>query len=106
MGKTIDINGVNFTIYKPRKYQPKREAFESSDGMDLYNFYERPSDTKQAIWHFWDMWARDTKDVLTFGVCSANCFRFGISGTLIYDGVLYGINITQSKNELVFIEVV
>lgn len=99
----VTINGETFRIYKPRKYQAQKQYFEKYDGMDLYNYYERPSETKQAIWHSWDMWARDTAEVLTFGICSANGFRFSIAGTLIWDGALYGINITASKNELVFI---
>ena len=104
MAKYIEIGGETFKVYHPRKYQAKREYFEKFDGRGLYNYYERPSNTKIAIWHSWDMWARDNAEVLTFGVCSANGYRFNIAGTLIYDGVLYGINITSTKNELVFIE--
>lgn len=100
----VTINGETFRIYKPRKYQAQKQYFEKYDGMDLYNYYERPSETKQAIWHSWDMWARDTAEVLTFGICSANGYRFNIAGTIVWNGVLYGINITATKNELVFIE--
>ncbi len=100
----VTINGETFRIYKPRKRQPHKEYFEQFNGKNLWRYYERPSTTKQSIWESWEKWARDTAEVVTFGVSSANSWTFSIAGTLVWDGVLYGINITSAKNELVFIE--
>lgn len=97
--KTININGENFQLIKPRnKINPFSGWF--CDEQAIYMAYERPSIYKVAIWNEWLKWSRETDGVTAFEITSHNCYMFTIGGEYTDEnGQEYVFYITPSSNK-------
>ena len=96
--RKIEINDVTFELTIPRHHvDPNYSRFGCE--CDIYDFYDRPSRFKVAIWEDWLNWARDTDNVVTFYISGANGFQFTISGCVqTPDGKMYNLYITRDHN--------
>lgn len=95
--RKIEINGVTFELTIPRE-SINANISRFGREADIYDFYDRPSHYKVAIWEDWLNWARDTDNVFTFYISSANGFQFTISGAVHYNGHTYNLYITRDHN--------
>ena len=102
--KTMTINGIEFEVIRPRKYDPRAavEAVKDCAGRDLSYYYAKPSACKNTLYHFWSCWAARAENVSHFGVCSANNFQFSNSALLHNDAgdVIGVITITRAHNRV------
>lgn len=100
MSKYMDINGERFQVIKPRNHKP---ALANPYFMrDLWDCYERPSGTKEAIYNEWYDWYKTDDRLSEFGVTSYNTFSFTL-GCVFDDpetGVAGYISITPAHNRL------
>ena len=103
--ETITINGIEF-IYDTKG--GKKPEFTRWDYSTIYTAYNKPSETKIAIWESWKRWLheivvktgwQDQDNVMW--VDSRNGFIFTISGYIVNPDTyeLLGIHITPTKNE-------
>lgn len=101
MKKTININGVDFEVLKPRNsVKPFKGNFGAPD--EIYQCYDRPSRYKVGIWEDWYNWALATDGVRRFEITSYNCMQFTIRG--LYEdenGDLYNLVITKMHNKAI-----
>lgn len=99
--KTLTINGVDFQLINPRKYEVKPFTGWFCDENAIFNCYERPSLSKIRIWNDWLKWARDTEGVFGFEILSYNCMQFTIGGGYKDEkGKEYVIYITKAHNRI------
>ena len=101
--KTMTINGVEFEVIHPKKYDPRAavEAVKDCAGRDLSYYYGRHSDRKQRIFDEWREWYATAGNVFYFGICSANTCQFSISALLTDStGVIGVITITRDHNRV------
>ena len=98
MGKTIQLNNVDFELGKSIKGVP------AIDHRSIWDCYGRPSNTKVSIYEDWRNWFVRDCDTYNFGICSRNCNFFSIEGVIDVDGVLYYLYITRSHNRAYPIE--
>lgn len=98
--KTMTINGIEFEVIHPRKYDPRAdvEAVKDCAGRDPAYYYDRPSTCKQEIFNDWLDWYADAENVSHFGICSASTNAFSISALLHDDAgdVIGVITITKA----------
>lgn len=101
--KTMTINGIEFEVIRPRKYDPRAavEAVKDCAGRDLSYYYDRPSIYKQDVYEEWSEWYATAENVFYFGICSANTCQFSISALLTDStGVIGVITITRDHNRV------
>ena len=97
--KTMTINGIEFEVIHPRKYDARAavEAVKDCAGRTLDYYYGRCSECKRSVYAGWREWYADAPNVTHFGVCSANTNTFSISALLHDDsGEVVGV-ITITK---------
>ena len=88
--KTMIINGEEFEVIKPRKYNPVPHEFTPRDCTDIFQAYATPSDSKVFIFQHWLNWApfkwctNESVYVSHFCITSHNCQMFCI-GFNIYN---------------------
>lgn len=105
--KTLNINGVNFEVKKPRKNKLslKRtiETLERYDGRTIFECYDNPSSYKEDIYFNWVHWSL-YDNISYFGVSGYNCMAFSLQG-LYFDGTnYYLLSITKCNNTATLIE--
>ena len=102
--KTMTINGIEFEVIRPRKYNPRAavEAVKDCAGRGLSYYYDRPSVWKQDVFEEWREWYTGAENISHFGVCSANAQQFSISALLHDDAgdVIGVITITKAHNRI------
>lgn len=94
---TVEINGVRFILDKknPIPYAHNLYGYD-----DIYDAYERPSQTKIAIWNEWEDWFLSNNGHCV--VSSKNCNFFTVQG-FVRDSEtnkLYFASITYANNYL------
>ena len=104
MTKYMEINGMDFEVIKPRKWNVKAaiERLAREPRKDLYSHYERPSAKKVGIWNKWLDWALESP-VNALTVSSASPFQFTINGILYNpetDEDIGLLHITKAHNRL------
>ena len=100
--RTITIGNIDFelTVLRKRVATPITGRLGSRD--DIFQWYNRPSDTKISKWHDWLDWAYTTVGVVVFEICSANGYQFAIHGYYIDDdGKCYNLYITRDHNRAI-----
>lgn len=85
MTKTMTVNGVTFEINKC-SISRTLSTWDLMDGCEwdsIKSVYNRPSDTKVAIWHDWCRWCNEILDNgghCSIHISSYTCNFFTISG--------------------------
>lgn len=94
---TVELNGVTFELDKkyPIPYETSLRGYTN-----IYNAYNRPSDTKVSIWEGWLLWFHENGG--TCVVSSKNCNFFTIEGFVTDNetGKRYFAYITHANNRL------
>ena len=69
---------------------------------DLWDCYDRPSDTKVSIWKSWCNWFYNNLDCINVGVCSYNCTMFTIEAVAYVEELddYYYFYITKTRQEI------
>ena len=101
--KTMTINGIEFEVIHPKKYDPRAaiEAVKDCAHRELSYYYDKPSVWKQDVFEEWREWYATAENVFYFGICSANCQTFSISALLTNGvGVIGIIRITRDHNRV------
>lgn len=98
---TVEINDVPFTLDKksPIPYETSLNGYHN-----IYDAYNRPSDTKVAIWEEWFLWFHGNDG--TCVVSSKNSAFFTIEGYVTdkESGKRYFAYITHANNRLYAVE--
>lgn len=108
--KTIEINGIDFEVKRPRKNKLELETVlrwvDRYAGRTIYDCYDRPSHAKQSIYDSWLNWyTEDTQDrVDYFGVSGYNCMSFSLQAIYYGDYGIYLLSITKAHNTATLIE--
>lgn len=71
----------------------------SGKGRNLYECYDRPSNTKREIFNDWWAWSK-RNNVKDFGIYTYNGFMFTLTGRIEIEGQEYAIYITKTRQEL------
>lgn len=103
MTKTMTIGGERFEVIRPRKFEPDAYHRDYRGRRTLLDYYDRPSDIKQAIWQEWLDWERDNPEVYDMRVTSASGFAFTIGAYYVdtETGEIIGyFKITKDHNRL------
>lgn len=105
--KTIDICGTRFEVIKPRK--PITDCTEKTRFRGLEYYYDKPSQTKVAIYNDWYDWKKEVDRtefgfVENFGVSSANSHQFSISFRMVWMNHIYLALITRDHNRLYLLQ--
>lgn len=109
--KTVTIFNRTFELVESKKYPITVDTVNNYMsrylGKNLLNFYNKPSDTKCAIYNDWRQWASKSRldnnyddSVEYMQVASANCMTFTIDA-LVFDKhgfIKYMLHITKSHN--------
>lgn len=90
----ITINGETFSI--EGKTTSRYNVSCANYIENIFDHYDRPSQTKIAIWRDWCDWACECGARLD--IASHNCFRFTIKGYIEYNGKFYNLYITDQHN--------
>ena len=78
--KLLEIHGKNFELIRPKQLSDyDKVAFHSRP--DLFDYYEKPSQTKIAIWEDWIEWFCNTRGISNYYISSANCMQFTITAS-------------------------
>ena len=97
MKKTILINGETFTVKKAITGNETTRNYIQYN--NIYEAYERPSNTKVEIWEYWFKTLLQA-DAWRIGVSSKNHNMFTISFMIEIDCVTYLGYITKTRQEL------
>lgn len=94
---TVEINNEVFILDKhnPIPYETNLRGYTN-----IYDAYNRPSDTKVGIWESWLLWFHENDGTLVIAL--KNCNFFTIEGYVTdkETGKRYFANITYAKNRL------
>ena len=112
--RTIDINGFEFELIKPRKY---KRYFEDVNRMinnytsrDIWDCYSRPSYIKEHIFRVWKNWEYSSNGenskyaISNIEVSSYNSMQFTLSGIAWSkedDGKIYILAISRDHNRAI-----
>lgn len=102
MDKTITINGVDFKVVRPTTKEGISiiNDVRYSDHKDLYDIYDRPSETKRDIWRGWCEWLKGVSDT-NIWCLRGSSHAFSIAGNIELDGVKGYLYITKSYNKVI-----
>ena len=92
MKKQLNIHGINFELEHSINCVPRIST------RNLDECYERPSDTKKAIWNEWVHWFVYDCETTYFGVASYSSNFFSIEGVIEFEGKSYYLRITKAHN--------
>lgn len=102
MKKTMTINGVDFEVLKPFKQGAEKIVYYSN--RTLTDCYERPSQAKRSIYHWWEEWYYSLPiididiNATSFGVHSFNSMMFTLTFPITINGKQYHCYITPKHN--------
>lgn len=105
----VCINGKYFEYFPNKPVSVNYNRVERPCFNDIYSWYGRPSVYKARIWADWHDWfysviyqskCSNRFDDFSFGICSANCMQFSITGRIINPetGECIAIHITKDHN--------
>ena len=96
-GDRLTLDGITFEVCKPCTTKDKVIYTR-----DIYECYERPSQTKIAIWNEWCRYFIDKRNCFRFGVASYNSMQFTIEAIMWVEelGCDCYLSITKTRNWL------
>ena len=102
--KYTNINGIDFETHKSKRTKEMIDwHMKNYLNRDLYDHYEKPSNSKLEIYKNWLDWYLSTDYVLAFEVTSANIFGFTLGCVLVEPKtikIIGYIRITKEHNYL------
>lgn len=85
MSKYISIDGEYFEVIKPRRHEVEIQHRGQWGYVNIWQAYEKPSDTKVAIWEYWyNFFGDETHRFCNPFISSRNCFSFTVTFN-VYD---------------------
>ena len=102
MSKFIDINGKTFELINTKKEVDLRHH-DYLGRRTLFDFYDKPSEAKQAIWDEWLTWEHETPCVYDMRVTAASCYMFTLGAYFVdvkTDEIIGYFTITREHNRL------
>ena len=99
--KIFTINGIDFEMQNNSITDTIFTNLLYGKHCDLFDYYERPSQTKINIWDSWVEWFCQTDGILSWSVCGANSNQFSIEATYQdINGDCYKLYITKAHNRI------
>ena len=102
--KEVEVNGVMFENINPysKKGLSVVSDIEKHELVDLFDIYDRPSNTKIDIYEDWKKWFLEIDTcIINFGCLRGSSHTFSIGAFFVYNDCAHWCYITKSHNYVV-----
>ena len=95
--KQLCINGKWFGVVEKNNDVLSREYVRCKCIHTLYDFYKKPSKSKQLIWNDLKQWFYNSEEVKYMGILSANVYMFTVIALAEVNEIPYALYITKTN---------